>query len=115
EVCDPPNDPTRPGYDPAMPLCSPNCLSTMACGNGIVDVDVGETCDPPNDPALPGYDPSKPLCNSSCHGAACGNSVVDTGEQCDNGPVDTSTCNGSSAGSVECKVPVCGDGYTNSA
>ena len=115
EVCDPPNDPSLPGFDATKPLCSRNCLSNMTCGNRIVDTDVGETCDPPNDPALPGYDPSKPLCGADCHGEACGNGVVDAGEQCDNGPADTATCNGSSAGAAACKVPVCGDGYDNTA
>jgi cysteine-rich repeat protein len=119
EICDPPNDPKLPGYDPTKPLCSRNCLSNMTCGNGIIDDDVNETCDPPNDPTLPGYDPTKPLCAANCVGEACGNNQIDPGEQCDAGAADTAACNGDSPAAngvgKECHVPICGDNYVNNA
>jgi hypothetical protein len=41
--------------------------------------------------------------------ATCGNGVVDSGEQCDSGGVDTATCNSN------CTKAMCGDGYLNMA
>jgi len=53
------------------------------------------------------------------HSVECGNNVVEPPEECDNGVVDTSGCNGDTAGAVsfgvECRFPACGDGYTNAA
>jgi len=40
----------------------------------------------------------------------CGDGIVQPGEQCDTGGVDTATCNGGT-----CTRPVCGDSYTNVA
>lgn len=48
----------------------------------------------------------------------CGNSQIDTDvkETCDPGTgVDTSACNGKTAGAVSCQVAACGDGYPNLA
>jgi hypothetical protein len=45
---------------------------------------------------------------SAC--AVCGDGIVQIGEQCDSGGVDSATCNGAT-----CTTSVCGDGYTNSA
>lgn len=39
--------------------------------------------------------------------ANCGNNVTDSGEACDEGGVDTATCD------ANCTAPACGDGYTN--
>jgi len=45
---------------------------------------------------------------SAC--AVCGDSVVQIGEGCDSGGVDSATCNG-----VSCTTAVCGDKYVNAA
>ena len=46
---------------------------------------------------------------SACPGV-CGDGILNPGETCDTGGVDTATCNGGL-----CTAPVCGDGYANAA
>jgi cysteine-rich repeat protein len=41
--------------------------------------------------------------------AVCGDGRVDPGEQCDNGPSDTATCDS------DCSIPACGDAHLNVA
>jgi hypothetical protein len=56
-----------------------------------------------------------PACKSSL---TCGNGKLETGEQCDNGGIDTQACNGNNNGTGGpgiCLTPTCGDGYTNKA
>jgi cysteine-rich repeat protein len=59
--------------------CNSNdiCISGVcsACGNGSVDAGCGETCDPP----VPG------VCDPTCLAVVCGNGVVQSGEECDDG------------------------------
>jgi hypothetical protein len=42
-------------------------------------------------------------------GGCCGDGIVQAGETCDTGGVDTATCNAS------CTLPVCGDAHANAA
>lgn len=44
---------------------------------------------------------------ATCRIPSCGDSIVDPGEDCDTGAVDTSTCN------ANCTDALCGDGYRN--
>lgn len=41
--------------------------------------------------------------------SACGDGLLDVSEECDDGQVDTATCD------PDCTIPLCGDGYINSA
>lgn len=59
--------------------CNANdvCLSGIcsACGNASIDAGCGETCDPP----ISGS------CDATCQSVTCGNGIVQTGEECDDG------------------------------
>ncbi|MCA9717510.1 MAG: DUF4215 domain-containing protein [Myxococcales bacterium] len=70
------------------------------CGDGTVDVELGEECDD-------GNDDDTDSCLSDCVAASCGDGVVQTGvEECDDGnDDDTDTCVAS------CVAASCGDGY----
>ncbi|MFO7872347.1 MAG: GLUG motif-containing protein, partial [Candidatus Undinarchaeales archaeon] len=46
--------------------------------------------------------------DSVCGPGNCGNGIVEGGEECDTGGVDTASCVG-----VTCCISVCGDGYVN--
>jgi cysteine-rich repeat protein len=59
-------------------VCVSHACATSTCGDGCVDARRGETCEPPN----------TATCDSECHTivpAVCGNSIRETGEQCDDG------------------------------
>jgi len=45
------------------------------CGNGSTDAGCGETCDPPQ----------SGICDGTCHAVVCGNDIIQTGEECDDG------------------------------
>jgi cysteine-rich repeat protein len=81
--------------------CRNDCTIPV-CGDGIVDAQNGETCDPPGSPA--GGNGNN--CTGTC--TSCGDSVVDAGEQCDDG-------NGNNADGCrnDCTIPVCGDGIVD--
>ena len=81
--------------------CNFNC-TTPTCGDHIVNTDFiapgatqPEQCDPPS--VANG-------CSASCRFEHCGNSVVDPGEQCDNGT------NLKGSGCFECRREECGNG-----
>ncbi|CAN5123127.1 hypothetical protein BH11MYX1_BH11MYX1_12480 [soil metagenome] len=79
-------------------------LST--CGDGHINTAAGEVCDDGALNGTPGH-----ACNAFCQVPSCGNSQIDSGEQCDPGPghPNTATCDS------DCTKPVCGDGLTNPA
>lgn len=100
--------------------CSDRCLleyvsSAQYCGDHIVQGSEGEQCDLGNTSnGLPGS-----TCSNDCHivqvsidGQVCGNGVVETGEQCDEG----ASVNGNYFGSsclLNCLLPYCGDGIVS--
>ena len=116
--------------------CNVTCdgISVPVCGNGVVEV--GERCDDGNtidtdeciacvlascgdgilwdgvETCDDGGANGTPLsCNLSCDGttmATCGNSVVEAGEDCDDGG-ETGSCD------PDCTAVSCGDGYANAA
>jgi len=79
------------------------------CGNGIYEPALGEECDDgsANSDSLPD------ACRSNCVRAWCGDMVIDTGEECDDGLVANDdrmpdACRRS------CRLPSCGDGTRDS-
>ena len=70
------------------------------CGDGNIDVALGEACDDGGESAT---------CNADCTTSVCGDGVANAaaGEDCDDGGVETATCN------PDCTAPTCGDGYIN--
>jgi cysteine-rich repeat protein len=96
EVCDDGNQ--QPGDG-----CSSDCRSTEICGNGILDPIAGETCDDGNHLPDDG-------CEADCRlSTLCGNHAREAGEECDTGPAPSATCD------PDCTLPLCGDGYVNTA
>jgi len=78
--------------------CSADCRSNESCGNGIVDVTVGEACDDGNNVDGDG-------CSATCALPFCGDGVVDavTGEACDDGNnVDGDGCNATCTSNESC-------------
>ena len=69
ELCDDGNDRAGDG-------CNPRCTSDETCGNGVIDVSIGEECDDGNIEVGDG-------CGTTCHIETCGNGIVDPGELCD--------------------------------
>ena len=103
EVCDDGNNIDGDG-------CSADCKSNETCGNGIVDVKVGEVCEPP----LARDDKGNLICSANCRSnETCGNKIVDkeAGEVCDDGNhVDGDGC------SHDCKSDErCGNGIVDTA
>ncbi len=96
EVCDDGNTVNGDG-------CSADCLSTEACGNGIVDPAKGEQCDDAN--AVDGDG-----CQASCKFPRCGDGIRDDGlnEQCDVGNTNSLAPNAPCR--PNCQLPRCGDG-----
>jgi len=77
------------------------------CGNGVVDVALGEQCD---DGTL--NDDMEPgACRTDCTRARCGDGVKEAGEQCDFG-----TANANANGApcrLNCRLPAMGDGVVD--
>jgi cysteine-rich repeat protein len=92
EVCDDGNTRGRDG-------CSADCTSNETCGNGVVDVLVGESCEPD--------DTNREWCRPNCVTVRCGDGVLDALELCDEGASNSSapdaTCR------PDCQPGRCGD------
>jgi cysteine-rich repeat protein len=89
------------GSNTACPFCR-----TARCGDGFTETAGNvEQCDDGGSNGKPGD-----TCDFECKTVACGNGIVEQGEQCDTGNknTDTKTCNGSA-----CTFSICGDGLTN--
>ena len=84
--------------------CDSLCQIEPICGNLIVEF--GEFCDDGNTINADGCDS---LCQVESISAICGDGIqnIGSGESCDTGGIDTSTCN------AFCTFPVCGDSYVN--
>ncbi|MEM6929076.1 MAG: LamG-like jellyroll fold domain-containing protein, partial [Myxococcota bacterium] len=95
EVCDDGNRTDGDG-------CSADCFSDETCGNGIVDVTVGEACD--DGGAIDGDG-----CQASCADPACGDGIVDPGETCDDG----NTVDGDGCGATCMSDESCGNGIVD--
>ncbi len=72
--------------------CNTVCGDTITAG--------AETCDDGNTTGGDG-------CSAVCQLEGCGNFVTDVGEDCDEGGVETATCD------ADCSAPTCGDGDVN--
>jgi cysteine-rich repeat protein len=100
EVCDDGNTDNGDG-------CSADCRSDEMCGNGIVDVEVGEQCDDGNAVDDDG-------CRGTAAGTAactipiCGDAIIDPDEQCDDGAANSSTAP-NTCRPMTCALPACGD------
>jgi cysteine-rich repeat protein len=79
--------------------CTPECAPGPRCGDGTLQEEWGEECDS-NDPN----------CRNCRLGAQCGDRVVQSGEECDDGVND----GGYGECGPRCEYgPRCGDGVTN--
>ena len=74
--------------------------TVAACGDGVTNTAAGEACDDGNTNDLDG-------CTSTCQLTACGNGIVDPGEDCDESGAASATCD------ADCTLPACGDGVLN--
>lgn len=72
------------------------------CGDGMVDLDLGEECDAGADNGTGG------VCSPNCTINECGDQYVGPGEECDFGGQN----GGGSKCREDCQLTVCGDGYT---
>ena len=90
--------------------CSRDCRSTEVCGNGILDVEVGEVCDDGTG--------GSSACSADCRSTlSCNNFRVDPGEECDHGLFGTSNPTGNNDHSdcrADCVINRCGDGHVDS-
>jgi cysteine-rich repeat protein len=81
--------------------CNANCTAAT-CGDGHTNLSADEECD---DGGTAGGDG----CSAECQVEECGNGVTDVGEDCDDGGIDTMSCN------ADCSAPICGDSHVNTA
>jgi cysteine-rich repeat protein len=94
---------TTPGkvYAAIVKLCAP--LNGF-CGNGVLEVPCGELCDD----GAGNDDAAANACRTDCRPAHCGDGVVDTGEECDDG--NNANCDGCSGLCANEIGLGCGDG-----
>lgn len=96
------NDDSVPG------ACRRNC-ARAACGDGVVDLVLGEVCDD----GATNSDTQPDACRTDCTPANCGDGVIDpaVGETCDEGGANSDTA--ASACRTDCTTARCGDGVTD--
>ncbi len=82
--------------------CTADCILEF-CGDGITNDSGTEECDDGDSNS----DSEPDACRTDCTNPSCGDSVVDTGEDCDEGGIDTVTCDS------DCTAVACGDGHEN--
>jgi cysteine-rich repeat protein len=89
--------------------CSADCQSDESCGNGKLDVTVGESCDTAGDG-------DANLCRDNCVSMLCGDGTVDESafEQCDEGQMLNSR-DPNAACRPDCRRRRCGDGVRDDA
>lgn len=84
----------------------------VACGNGIVETNLGETCD---FGAGPGH-PADPTCPADCT-KVCGDGNPEGDETCDPLPLNPTSCVPPTEVGPQApctvRVPLCGDGFVN--
>lgn len=90
--------------------CLIGCDGTITDGDPPPEQDLDSPCQP-NDDCNPGLVCIEGFCAPVTGGdtGECGNGIVDPGEDCDEGGVDTATCDS------DCTAVMCGDSHTNSA
>jgi cysteine-rich repeat protein len=81
--------------------CDNDCTFPV-CGDSHKNTAAGEGCDDG-----PSNGTNGDSCGPTCQSVSCGNSVVDSGEQCDAGSGDHASCDG------DCSFAYCGDGHKN--
>ncbi|MEL6545402.1 MAG: hypothetical protein AAFQ82_12300 [Myxococcota bacterium] len=86
----------------ALARCNVECTGTSPyCGDGELDAGF-EACDD-------GDTDDNNGCRNNCTLASCGDGVVNNGEQCDSGGINSTTCD------ANCTLVECGDGFVNDA
>ena len=84
----------------------PTSCKIAVCGDSVVDA-AHEDCDHGAANGTAGDS-----CAADCHTIACGNGILETGEECDDGnQADSDDClSSSSSDDTKCKLAFCGDG-----
>jgi cysteine-rich repeat protein len=106
------------------PVCDGTCHMGQGnrsyCGDGLLDSANGEECDD----ALFNSDTNPNACRTTCQLAGCGDSVIDSGENCDDGNAVTESCTYGQSWCAVCDstcvrtvgaTSYCGDGVVDTA
>lgn len=102
-----PTGPTGPAGLSSLIRITPEAAGSHCAEGGVrIETGVDDNADAVLDTAE--TDDTVYVCNGVTP-AVCGNGQVEPGEQCDNGPTDTTTCDS------DCSIPVCGDAQLNVA